>query len=138
MNSNTNGMEKLLENNRSGLVKAKNDWPEKIRDMLKCIHNHRFEEQLSLQWLKERCRINGKDFSGKFKYYVGKTPQQYWMEHRIAAAKQLLREDSLADVGLLEIALELGFRKHSTFTSTFKNHVGCPPSDFRDGNNECE
>jgi AraC family transcriptional regulator len=125
-------IQQRLENNRKQLVDVQEEWPADIKRAVQFIHNHQFDERLSVQWMKEQCCLNEANFSGRFKYYVGKLPKQYWLEHRIAVAKQLLKERSMADVGLLTIALDLGFRKHSSFTALFKEYVGCAPSNFRD------
>ena len=124
-------IQQRLENNRKQLVDVQEEWPTDIKRAVQFIHNHRFDERLSVQWMKEQCRLNGANFSGRFKYYVGKLPKKYWLEHRIAVAKQLLKERSMADVGLLKIALHFGFRSHSAFTMTFKKYTGYSPSNFR-------
>lgn len=105
----------------NNLPKPEADCPPKVQWAVTYIHKHLFDRELSVRQLKEQCRINGNNFSGTFRYYVGGSPKQFWLEHRIAVAKELLREDSLSEVPLIETAFSLGFRGHSSFTATFKN-----------------
>jgi len=60
------------------------------------------------------------------------TPQKYYLYHRIEVAKKILMTPELKDIPMMLIALHIGFRNHSSFSTTFKNYVGCPPSKFRD------
>lgn len=120
---------------RKNLPEADPDWPPKITNVVNCIRSHLFNDELSVGWIKEQCRINGNNFSGKFSFYVGMSPQQYYYYHRIETAKKLLSAPELKDVRILHIAMNLGFKSPTSFSTTFKNHMGCTPSEFRDRSN---
>ncbi|NGP90097.1 helix-turn-helix domain-containing protein [Fodinibius halophilus] len=107
------------------------DGPPIIKRVMECIHEHLFCRQLAVRWLRDYCNVNGSDFSGKFKFYVGKSPQQYWLGHRVRLAKELLAKEELAEVSILSIALSVGFNSHSAFSMIFKKHMGCSPSEYR-------
>ncbi|MEX2455740.1 MAG: AraC family transcriptional regulator [Balneolaceae bacterium] len=104
-----------------------------VREALACIHEHVFTRRLTVKWMKEYCGLNGNNFSGKFKHYVGKTPRQYWLYHRIETAKLLLKDEALTGASITDIAYSLGFNSLQAFSLTFKNYTGCSPKDFRNG-----
>lgn len=131
MYGNQGEIQELLEDYRSELMEPDSDWPPKIRRVINCIHNHQFDRRLTVKWLKNQCHINGNNLAGKFRYYVGTTPKQYWLNHRVEAAKQILKNESLIDTPIIDIALSVGFRSHSAFSMTFKNYEGISPSKFR-------
>lgn len=53
---------------------------------------------------------------------------------RQARAKALLRE---TDLSVTEIAFELGYNEHASFTRAFRRAVGCTPTDFRNREDPC-
>lgn len=63
-----------------------------------------------------------------FKGYVGISPSQYQMQHRIIKAKELLTNQNTE---IKQIAYSLGFDSTSHFTKTFKNKTGIAPGKFR-------
>lgn len=137
MHSRDDKIQKLVKNLRDELTEQHPSWPHEVQRVVAFINENWSDERLDIKWLETHCHVNGKDFSGRFRFYVGRTPQQYWIAQRIAAAKKLLRNKSLADVSIIDIAFSLGFRKPSTFSTTFKNHTGCSPRDFRNRDDGC-
>jgi AraC-like DNA-binding protein len=69
-------------------------------------------------------------FSRVFRDLVGRRPQTYILDARMARARQLLKETPLS-VG--EIAQVLGFRDVFYFSRQFRAASGEPPSKFRRG-----
>ena len=67
-------------------------------------------------------------FLRAFKATLGYTLHQYVLHRRIERAKLLLASPSPA---LTTVALELGFASHAHFTTAFRVHTGCTPSEFR-------
>ncbi|MDZ7715098.1 MAG: AraC family transcriptional regulator [Balneolaceae bacterium] len=102
-----------------------------VRRALVFIINHLFAPKLTVGWMKQQCRINGNNFSGKFKYHLDQTPKQYILFHRMEVAKQLLSKVDLADVPISAIAFELGFSSAAVFSNAFKSRMGESPSRWR-------
>jgi AraC family transcriptional regulator len=127
-------IEKILETYRHRVIRIDDDWPAEVQRAVSCIKDHIFDQNLSVKWLKKKCRINDNNFSGKFKFYVGMSPQKYYLYHRIEVAKKILTTPELKDTAMMHIALHIGFENHSSFSTTFKNYVGCTPTAFRDEN----
>jgi len=95
------------------------------------LHEHLFVEVLTLNWLKETCNINRKNFSARFKACLGRYPKDYITHHRIEASKWLL---SRTRARISQIALEVGFSSLSAYANTFKNKTGMRPSEWRQVN----
>lgn len=87
----------------------------------RCIHNNLFKQKLTVGWMMKQCQITNHNLSGVFAFCHGKTPEQYILYHRIAAAKQLLQDETLADIRLTDIALGLGFHSLPAFDEAFKS-----------------
>lgn len=106
--------------------------PRGVQQAVSCIHEYLYDRRLTVSWMKEQCRLNGKNFASKFKHYVGETPQKYWLYHRIEVAKILLKDEALAGVSISDIAFEVGFNSPQAFSTTFKKYTDCSPKAFRD------
>jgi AraC-like DNA-binding protein len=66
-------------------------------------------------------------FARSFKRAFGETPHRYLQRRRIERAKELLRGTSLS---VTEISVEVGFRSLGSFSATFRELVGEPPSTY--------
>jgi len=67
-------------------------------------------------------------FSKAFKYYTGKSVNDYIYELRVKEAIKLLLERKM---NILDIALYIGFDSVKTFNRAFKKFTGKNPSDYR-------
>lgn len=67
-------------------------------------------------------------FARLFRSSMGMTPHRYLTDHRLQAAKTLLRQDANS---VSEIALVAGFQNASNFARVFRRHVGVSPSDWK-------
>jgi AraC family transcriptional regulator len=63
-----------------------------------------------------------------FKQVTGLTMHQSQLQYRITQAVSRLKD---GERNLSVLALDLGFSSHAHFSKTFREHVGCSPSDFR-------
>jgi len=133
MHSKYDKIQEMLDSFKEELPEPDSEWPDEVRTAVKFIHNYLFEQRLTVQWMKMQCRIKGKNFSGTFKFYVGKSIQGYWLGYRIEMAKELFKEEENkgAKILLAEYALLLGFRSPSAFSMTFKKYAGCTPSEYQ-------
>jgi len=68
-------------------------------------------------------------FARQFKAATGLPPHQYVIARRVERAQQLLRTDG--ELGLVEVALLVGFSDQSKFSLHFKRIVGVTPRQFR-------
>jgi AraC family transcriptional regulator len=63
-----------------------------------------------------------------FTAYVGMPPYRYLIGLRMRRAAELLRETELT---ITQICARVGFNSLSHFTTTFHNHTGLSPSNYR-------
>jgi AraC-like DNA-binding protein len=105
-------------------------WPQ-VQRAVRFIHSNLFDRRLTVAWIRRECRITDHNFSARFAWLLRQTPEHYILHHRIAAAKLLLRNGTLADVHLTDIALSIGFHSLSTFDIAFKKQTGCTPGKYR-------
>lgn len=104
--------------------------PPKIRQAYQFILAHLFDSQLSINWMKKKCRIYDHNFSSCFFHYVGKKPKKFISHHRIELAKKIFSIEELRNIHITSIALLLGFKSVSSFSIAFKRHTGKTPSQF--------
>jgi signal transduction histidine kinase/ligand-binding sensor domain-containing protein/DNA-binding response OmpR family regulator len=64
----------------------------------------------------------------KFKELTGMTPKDYMKETRLKFAAKLLEEDRYT---ISEIAYQVGFNTHSSFTVSFKAFYGVSPKEYK-------
>lgn len=102
--------------------------PEIVQRALLFIGIHLFENGLNIEQVKSECRISDNNFSGKFKYFVGSTPKQYILHHRISLAQILLKTTEFT---ITETAYEVGFSETASFSNTFKKYTGLSPGKYR-------
>src|SRR5258708_19659268 len=67
-------------------------------------------------------------FVRTFRATFGETPHRYLQRRRVERAMSLLRE---TDRSLTDICLDVGFTSLGTFSRTFRDIVGEPPSAYR-------
>jgi len=126
-------VKKKLRAWRESLPEPPDDWPEEITRAVSYIHQELFNEALTVNLLREACRINGKNFSGKFSYYTGHSPKGYIQMLRIEAACHVMERAGTHHLPLMTLALSTGFSGHSAFTHAFKKQKGVTPSEFMKG-----
>jgi AraC family transcriptional regulator len=103
--------------------------PWRLRSVLSCI-DARFNENVCVRELAATIHMSPFHFSRMFKAATGRAPHAYIIEVRMARAKQLLSETSLA---LVEVAACVGYQTQAHFTGVFHKHVGATPREFRLG-----
>jgi AraC-like DNA-binding protein len=89
--------------------------------------------QIAHEWsvaeLARLCGVSRSGFATRFKNVLGVGPIEYLMSWRIAVAKDELRQGRRS---IAEIALAVGFRSSSAFSTSFTRTVGCSPKRLRD------
>jgi len=87
-----------------------------------------FAQPLDVPALAGVAHISPAHFSRQFRATFGETPHRYLQRRRVERAMELLRE---TDRPVGEICLDVGFNSLGTFTRTFREIVGEPPSAYR-------
>jgi len=124
-------VKKMLRAWRESLPEPPDDWPEEITRTVSYINLEVYNESLTVCSLRQACRINGNNFSGKFSYYTGHSPKGYIQMRRIEAACHVMEEAGNHNLPLMTLALSTGFSGHSAFSHAFKKQKGVTPSEFR-------
>lgn len=88
----------------------------------------RYAEPLDLEALARAAHVSPRHFSRSFRETFGETPHQYLLTRRLERACHLLRT---TDMQVGEVCLAVGFNSVGSFTTTFRRHVGVPPTEYR-------
>jgi transcriptional regulator GlxA family with amidase domain len=87
-----------------------------------------YAEPLSVPKLAAIACVSRAHFIRTFKATFGETPHRYLQRRRVERAMSLLRT---SDRSITEICMDVGFTSLGTFSRTFRDIVGEPPSQFR-------
>ena len=99
----------------------------KLRRVTEFIDAH-LDRDLALAEIAEEAHLSLYHFSRAFKQTTGQTPIQFVMQRRIERAKSLLASSELP---LAEIALTVGFKNQSHFTTLFRKLTEMTPKAWR-------
>lgn len=98
-----------------------------ITHLVNHIETH-LDEEISILKLCQNLNISPWHFQRSFRGVVGDTLGGYIRGRRLShAAKMLLSTNN----GIIDIALEVGFQTHESFTRAFKSYFKIAPKDFR-------
>ena len=100
---------------------------DRLRRVIDYVQAH-LDTKLSLSELAEQAGMSLHHFSRLFKQSTGESPNQYVVRLRIEEAKRLLRETNL---GVLEVALAVGYNSPSHLATQFKSLTSVTPSFYR-------
>jgi transcriptional regulator GlxA family with amidase domain len=89
-----------------------------------------YAEPLDVPSLARIACVSEAHFIRTFRATFGETPHRYLQRRRVERAMFLLRE---SDRSLTDICLDVGFASLGTFSRTFRDIVGQPPSAYRRG-----
>jgi len=98
-----------------------------IRKAKKYIQDY-YYEALKLDDISAMLGFNTSYFSGLFKKETGENFSDYLAQVRISQAKQLLIQE---DMGVSDVAAEVGYQDLKHFSKLFKRLTGLNPSEFR-------
>lgn len=90
--------------------------------------NNNYRDDLSREGMAAMVNIHHDYFSKAFKYYTGKSVNEYIYELRVKEAIKLLLESKM---NILDIAFNVGFDSVKTFNRAFKKITGKNPTDYR-------
>jgi AraC family transcriptional regulator len=100
-------------------------WQEK--KVARYIEEH-LPENISLATLADVVRLSTYHFVRAFKRSFGLPPRRYVSSLRMERAKSLLADPA---VSVTQIGFNLGFSETSSFTTTFRKHIGLTPTAYR-------
>jgi AraC family transcriptional regulator len=100
----------------------------KLRTVIKYIMEN-LGSSLTLEQMAAVVYLSPYHFARQFKAATGLPPRQYVIAHRVERAQHLLRADN--ELGLVDVALRVGFSDQSKFSFHFKRIVGVTPGQFR-------
>jgi AraC family transcriptional regulator len=83
---------------------------------------------ISLDDLAGVARLSSHHFSDLFRQSMGTSPYRYVVMRRVECAKKLLRTSML---GVLDVALAVGFSDQSHFSKVFRRATGMTPGFYR-------
>jgi transcriptional regulator GlxA family with amidase domain len=93
----------------------------------KDLIDREYAQPLDVPALARAAHASTAHFSRSFKQAFGETPHRYLQRRRIERAQELLRGTPLS---VTEVSLEVGFRSLGSFSGTFRDLVGEPPSAY--------
>ncbi|HEY0154272.1 MAG TPA: helix-turn-helix transcriptional regulator [Longimicrobium sp.] len=99
-----------------------------VRALMAEINESLFDQRLTVNTLKARCRIRDNNIAYHFKDETGVSIKEYIERLRIAAAGELLRSGNF---NAWEVAHAVGYSHLQTFYRAFRRRFGCTPGDFR-------
>lgn len=110
-------------------MEGQNAVPNKTYEIMTYIKENYAAKDLSVQSIADHIYLSHTYLCAFFKKNTGKTINEYITEIRIEKAKELLREGKMK---LYEIADHVGYTDPNYFSSLFKKHTGCTPSQFKE------
>jgi AraC family transcriptional regulator len=99
----------------------------KLRQITDWIAEH-LTEEFSLDRLAAQAGLSRFHFQRLFKAAMGVAPSRYHINLRMEEARRLLRETRM---GVVDVALEVGYSNPSHFAQLFRRETGLSPSDYR-------
>lgn len=87
-----------------------------------------YAEPLDVPALARIAHVSPRHFGRTFRTTFGETPHRYLQRRRVERAMFLLRS---GDQSITDICMEVGFTSLGTFSRTFQQIVGEPPSAYR-------
>lgn len=118
----------ILDFNRNRFEEA-SFLPEGFTKIVEYIDNN-FASDCSINSLTDLFYISRSSLNRLFKQYLGISPSKYVETRRLAAAKEMLKNDE----SVQNVATKCGFPDYSHFISTFKNRFGITPHKYRKEN----
>lgn len=99
----------------------------RLKRVLDFVEAH-LGDDIRLKDLAGAAALSPHHFSELFRQSTGVSPYRYVLERRVEHAKALLRDSML---GVLDIALAVGFSDQSHFSKIFRRATGVTPSAYR-------
>lgn len=92
---------------------------------------HNFQNDISVEDIAAVCGLNRSYFGKIFKKAIGKSPQEFLLNYRMAKAAELLK---LTQLSIGDISNAVGYENQLHFSRAFKNIYGESPRTWRNHN----
>lgn len=89
-----------------------------------------YAEPLDVRSIAAAAYLSEAHFTRSFRAAFGETPHRYLQRRRVERAMFLLRD---TERSVTDICFDVGFTSLGTFSRTFRDIVGDPPTDYRAG-----
>ena len=103
---------------------------DEIRELINWLHIH-YLDKITIETITKQFHTNKTTINQKFKAVMGMTIIEYIGSLRMQIACSLLRKTLLP---INEIIERTGYKNDTHFLRTFKKHVGCTPTEYRNQN----
>jgi AraC family L-rhamnose operon regulatory protein RhaS len=91
------------------------------------LHTH-YQEKITLDRLARTFHTNRTTLAERFREAAGVSVMAYLIRLRVQLAALMLRDTSLS---VAEVGERVGFKDTSHFGRTFRDHIGCSPTEYR-------
>jgi AraC-like DNA-binding protein len=99
-----------------------------VEFFLNALSEH-LEQPWTLNDMARECGLGATAFADYCRQITNLPPMKYLAHCRVQAAKALLRQRP--DLSVTDVAFECGFQTSQYFATTFRQHAGCTPREFR-------
>jgi len=106
--------------------KTKKNYSKAINQVAQYVDQN-YEQKLTLASMAMVANISEFHFSRIMQTCTGETPSKFLKRHRLYQAYKQLKSDSQADI--LNIALNVGYENHASFSRAFRKYFGMSPKD---------
>lgn len=120
---------KATENLRSGDGRRKNADVERIKIMMRYIHEN-YMEKLTLEDIAGSANISPRECTRCFQNCIGNSPVNYLNSYRVYVAAQMLLQTGDS---IIQISENCSFSSNSYFGKVFHENMGCTPLEYRKG-----
>jgi AraC-like DNA-binding protein len=103
-------------------------YPKDIQKMLKYIHDHLFENTLTVEKVKKECGFTNNNIVTRFRHIVEQTPRKYIIKRRLEAVVEILNKSNINNFILAE---SIGYTEEA-FSRIFRKVYGCTPIQFKE------
>lgn len=103
-------------------------WDVAVQTFYKEIKASLFQPGLRISDVREQSGIRNHNISSDFKWWVGKGPKRFILDHRLNLAKRLLEYEWLT---VTQITYAVGYESASAFSQMFKNREKVTPTTYR-------
>lgn len=100
---------------------------ERLKAMLQFIHDN-YAEDIKLEQIAASASVSESECIRCFRTTIEATPVQYLRQYRLRKAAQLLSE---TEEPVSAICFACGFQDISYFTKSFRETLGCTPTEYR-------
>ena len=104
-----------------------------MNNIVKIIDENYSSPEFNVEMLVKKSNYGRTVLYNKIKGLTGVSPVEFLRQMRLKTAADLI---SQSDYNISEVAYLTGFNDLKYFSKCFKNHFGCPPSEFKNRRKE--